>query len=80
MAFKRLIVLGGAALLIAGCGTDSPTTPVGQVNGVESSSRTAKQSAQPRMAPVSLQSADSASCRSWPIVTGVVGDSTCAAP
>lgn len=79
MMFKRLLILGGAALLVAGCSTSS-TAPNAQLDAVDvqSNSRGATRKAgTARTSPTALTATDSTTCRgSWPITSGFV-DTTC---
>jgi hypothetical protein len=76
MTIKRLLILGGAALLAVGCTSDatSPTSPV----NAEAAARGGKKKGPttPGGVIMSMQASDSASCRGWPIVYAVA-DSSC---
>jgi len=80
MSFKRILILGGAALLVAGCGTDV-TSPIAKVDASASArgTGTTKKVGAGRGMATSMEMSDSTSCKSpWVIVSGA-SDTACAA-
>jgi hypothetical protein len=76
--FKRLLILGGAALLAAGCSSSStaPNAPIQQVDA-QSDARGAKRKAGSGTGnTTALTATDSTTCRGWPLPSGFV-DTTC---
>lgn len=75
MAYKRLLILGGALLLAAGCST-STTAPMAKVGGSAVNAKTNTPTTLPRTTTMTTES-DSTACRgNWPLTSGGY-DTTC---